>query len=642
MFAEIEIEELAEKIIKMREGYYGGKPIASDPEYDAAEKRLAELCPDHELLKEVGTDFKSSSFADVFHEVLMLSLDKAYSVDEIVSWVPGNDGVAMPKMDGFAVSLKYQLQGDFFVLTCGATRGKGQKGEDVTENVKQVKDIPHRIPAGLVFSGLTRFEVRGEVYMKRSTFTRLGLDKEYENCRNIAPGSVRQKDPKVTRDRELNFFAYNIITPEIPIPTMLMKFAVIKNMGIPVVPSVAVDMSSREKLQLAFDSFAAVRESNDYDMDGVVFCLNDCFEIERLGNTSHHPRAFIAWKFEAEEGETTLTTCEWQVSRTSQINPVGIFNAIRLEGASITNATLHNLSEIERLGIGIGDRIIVSRRGGVIPKIERVVKAADSPRLEIPSKCPVCGSETEIRESKDGTKTLHCPNIDCPAVTATRILHFIKTMEIDDIAEGMLTKLMEAGFVTEVYDLFKVNREQLLTLPSVKDKTADRAIQNINLARKRPLGVFLAALGIRTMGVSVADTVADVFGSLDKILAATESDLMGITGIGPEIAKNIVKGLAAKKDVIAALCKEVEIIAKAKPVEGGKLAGKTFLITGTLSMPRGDFEKIIEDNGGVVSSSVSKSLNYLIVGDAPGGKLAKAQKAGVTIITEEEFNKLIG
>lgn len=662
MFLQIEIEELVEKILKAREGYYGGKPIMSDPEYDALEMRLKEIDPENEILKDVGTEFKESSFEKVEHKVPMLSLDKAYSIDDIIKWVhwmqlskyfdgilsKSINGVGMPKMDGFALSLLYTKEGNKFVLKRGATRGGGTSGEDITENVKQVENIPKTVPIIKGIDDIEEFEVRGETIMKRSTFKELGLDKEYENCRNIAPGSMRQKDPRITKARKLEFVAYNIIG--LDFNHMEEKLSFLSSLGFPVVEYQSITLDF-ENLDAYYKMMEASRDWRDYDIDGIVLCANELELIEELGNTSHHPRGFIAWKFDAEEAETTYNETQWQVSRIGLVNPVGVFNPVRLDGATITNATLHNLTEIERLGLGIGDRIIVSRRGGVIPKIERVVKSEGN-YIKIPTVCPVCGAPTRINVSqgrnKEGKeeeiKTLYCTNSDCPAVTLTKILHFVRTMEIDDVAESMITKLMDAGYIETSADLYKVTREQLLTLPNVKDKTADNVLKNIGLSKKRPLGTFLAALGIRTLGQNIADMVADVFGTLDAVLNAKEIDYSYIAGIGPEIAKNIYNGLKTNAELISKLRNEIEIISKKKvSIDSGlPLAGKSFLITGTLSVGRKEFTKLIEENGGEVRDSVSKNLDFLVVGADPGSKVQKAQKAGVKLLTEEDFNKMIG
>lgn len=634
LFEMEEIEELVEELTAASEAYYGGKPIMSDPVYDAKEMRLRELDPDNKYFDKVGADIKESTFEKVEHDSLMLSLDKAYSLSEVVNWARPYKGISMPKMDGFALSLKYIRQGNELVYTQAVTRGKGKSGDDVTENARQIADIPETLPCIL---GLDKIEIRGEVYMKRSVFEELNLASEFENRRNVAPGSVRQRDPRVTKSRKLNFFAYNLIGIG---ETMTEKFEILAKLGVPVVEYITVDLSDNDQLEMAYRNYESMRDSYDFDIDGVVFMINDSGVFEELGNTSHHPRGAIAWKFEAEEGETTFLRYEWQVSRTGLVNPVGIYEGIRIDGATLTNATLHNLSIVKSLGIGIGDKVIVSRRGGVIPKIERVSVSAGNP-IEIPTKCPVCSSNLEVHTSKDGIETLHCVSLNCSAQTLTGILHFISVMEIMDVGESMVTKLMEAGYIETPVDLFKLTRDQLLSLESVKDKTADRTLNNIALAKRKPLAVFLAALGITNLGKNVSESVANHFENLDAVLKASASEFEAIEGVGDIMSATIQEGLAAKSALIAALREQIEIIGIEPKKTDGCLAGKSFLITGTLSEPRHYFEGLIEQNGGVLKSSVSKKLDYLIVGDDPGGKVSKAKKAGVNLITEEEFKSML-
>lgn len=643
MFEMEEVVELVEKLTKYSEAYYAGKPIVSDAVYDAAEMRLRELDSTNEYFDRVGSnEVKESTFEKVLHNEPMLSLNKAYSLQEVVNWVKANygHGIAMPKMDGFAISLIYEFDGDGYVLVRGVTRGEGDKGEDVTENIKQIADIPHRIDS-LRFDGndnfYSSFEVRGEVYMKHSVFESLDIDAE--NCRNIAPGSVRQKDPLVTKSRKLNYFAYNLLNTGYD--SMMDRLDALRDIGFQVVTYIDVDLNDSAALQAAYDHYVNYRSQFDFDIDGVVVMIDDTNLISELGCTSHHPRGAIAWKFEAEEGETTFEGYQYQVSRTGLVNPVGLFEGIRLDGATLSQATMYNISRVKELNVGIGDKIIVSRRGGVIPKIERVVRKVSDQGASIPTHCPVCGSVLEIHTSDEGIETLHCVSLDCPAQIMTRILHFVSVMEIMDVGESIIAQMIDAGFINSSSDLFKVKREELLTLDGVKDKKADRTLMNINLNRKKTLGKFLAALGIKGLGANVSETVANHFETLDKVLNAQAADFEVIPGIACITAGNIYHGLKANYDLIEALLKEIEVIGITPKVVGGILNGKSFLITGTLSQPRSYFEGLIKENGGVLKSSVSKTLDYLLVGDDAGSKLEKAKKAGVKTIFEEEFMKML-
>jgi DNA ligase (NAD+) len=638
-----EVNELEGKLTKWSEAYYRGEPLVSDPVYDAAEMRLRELDPNNSYFNKVGSNkLKESTFEKTMHNELMLSLDKAYSLEEILNWVKPNfyTGIAMPKMDGFAISLIYEKQGEDYILVRGVTRGEGDKGDDVTENIKQIKDIPHKICLNKDSLRYFKesFEVRGEVYMKHSVFENLDIDAE--NCRNIAPGSVRQKDPMVTKSRNLNYNAYNLLGTNHK--TMVDRLGELINIGFKVVDYVEVDLKDVGTLSLAYEGYEACRTKIDYDIDGVVIMLNDIELIKSLGATSHHPRGAIAWKFEAEEGETTFKEYQWQVSRIGWVNPVGVYEGIRLDGATLTKATLHNLSIVKRLNVGIGDKIIVSRRGGVIPQIERVVKKVSDRGADIPTNCPVCGSILEIHTSDEGVETLHCISLDCSAQVLTKILHFVSVMEIMDVGESIIAKMIEAGFINTPYELFKVKKDDLLTLTGIKDKSADRTIMNINLNRKKTLGKFLAALGIKGLGVNIAETVANYFETLDNVINAKPLDFEAIPGIADITANNICNGLKNNLELIKKLTEEIEVISIEPKIVGGSLNGKSFLITGTLSESRSYYENMIKDNGGVLKSSVSKALDYLLVGDDPGSKLDKAKKAGVKVIFEEDFLKMVG
>jgi len=634
-----EVEELVEKLTKWSVGYYGGNPLVSDQVYDAAEMRLRDLDPTNNYFNTVGADIKESTFEKVVHDILMLSLNKAYSIEEVVNWVSGNKlhdrvAIAMPKMDGFALSLKYKLIDGFYIFTQAVTRGKGEKGDDVTENARQIEDIPKKIKPVDTATLVPVFEVRGEVYIKKSIFEEINANKEFENCRNIAPASIQTKDPLVTKHRKLSFFAYNIYG--IKCLSMLDKFWTLSSMGFEVVHAITVELSDEMDIKNAFFYYETEKENFDYFIDGVVIMANDMNIYDSLGNTAHHPRGAIAWKFEAEEGETTFIEYQWQVSRTGLVNPVGIYEGIRIDGATLTNATMHNLSIVKDLNVGVGDKIIVSRRGGVIPKIERVTERKGI-AIDIPTHCPVCGSLLEIHTSEEGIETLHCVSLDCSAQILTRILYFVSIMEIMDVGESIIAQMIDNGFINTSADLFKVTKDNLLTLEGVKDKKADRTLNSINLARKKTLGVFLASLGIKGLGVNISKTVANHFESLYRILSAAAKEFEAIPGIADITANNIYDGLKSNSELIGLLCKEVEVVGMVPKVIGGRLGGKSFLVTGTLSQPRSYFEKLIEENGGVLKSSVSKTLDYLIVGDDAGSKLDKAKKAGVKTIFEDEF-----
>jgi DNA ligase (NAD+) len=639
-----EIKELERLIVHHRKMYFAGAPEIPDEEYDKLEERLRTLSPENRLFMEVGSDevLKGSTFVKVSHEPRMLSLNKVYSLEEFMNWLPEGavDGVITPKVDGFAVKLIYRKEGDAYTLVLGATRGNGSVGEDVTENIRQVRDIPHVIPANVIPEGPEEFQVRGECFMKKSIFEKFNsAELGFESCRNIAPGSIRNKNPRVTRERKLNFFAYNILG--LGNQTFIDGFIQLEKCGFVPVEYRLIDL--RENPEQEFKAWDQRRRNNtdDYFVDGIVFIVNDLEYFEQLGNTAHHPRAAVAWKFKAEEAETVLREIQWQVSRTGLINPVGIYDKVFIEGANLTNATLHNLSQIKELGLGIGDTIIVARQGGVIPKILQVVESAGN-GIVIPEKCPECNETVFVKDEK-GIETLHCTNRNCPAVIKARIVHFISVMEIEDIAESIISKLYDAGLVRDPADIYKLREEDFLSFYKSGEKIASKLVQNIRLSKQRPLHMFLHSLGIPTLGQKLSEDLAMHYKTLDNLLSATEEDLVQIDGVADEKARNIVAGLKENRTLIDKLIQEVEITNEEPAIDRGEqlLAGKSFLITGTLSKPRKEIESLIKNNGGTIKSSVSKSLDYLIVGESPGSKKDKAEKAGVEIINEEKLHNLL-
>ncbi len=634
------INELEKSIVLHRKLYYSGNPQITDEAYDSLEEQLRAIAPNHPLFEQVGSEevLKESSFSKVPHEPKMLSLNKVYTLEEYLNWLPkeAKEGVVTPKVDGFAVKLAYQKQGSVYVLETGATRGNGSVGEDVTENIKQVHDIPHEIEASALSEAPESFQVRGECYMKKSRFAVLSKEEDsVESCRNVAPGSIRNKDPRVTKQRGLNFFAYNILG--LNTETMTDNFHLLASIGFVPVEHQTIHLQDKpEEIFKQWDT-RRTEEVDDYYIDGIVFMVNDLSLFNALGTTAHHPRGAIAWKFKSEETETTLREVQWSVSRTGLINPVGIYDKVFIEGANLTNATLHNISQVKELGLGIGDRIVVARQGGVIPKIIRVKESKGSPIVP-PSTCPACSWETTVK-NEAGIETLHCMNSNCPAVTKAKLLHFIRMMEIEDIADSMISKLFDAGLILEPADIYKVTVDDIESFFKSGKKIAEKLINNINAARKRSLHQLLNALGIPTLGQKLSEDLANHFKNLDALLNTAEEELVAIEGIAQETAQKIIVGLQDRKTIIDNLLNEIEIVSLIQDTnrKDGPLQEKTFLITGTLSKPRKEIEAFIKEHGGSIKSSVSKNLDYLICGSDPGSKVQKAEKLGVPVITEEEL-----
>lgn len=634
------IKNLVKELTEYSVAYYSGNEIVSNDVYDAKEAQLREIDPYNDFFSKIVDTAGKSTFNKITHKNQMLSLGKAYTIEEMLNWGKPVKGISMTKMDGCAISLEYQLSDDFFILKTGSTRGdEGKIGEDITENLKQICDIPTCINKNKILGDIIEFEVRGEVYMKKSVFNKLSAnDDQIKNIRNIAPGSLRQKDISITKNRSLNFYAYNIIGFN-NIKTMESKLKLLDDIGFKVVDyEIINNLNDKLELEASFEYFIEKRKEYDYEIDGVVYYIDDISIFNELGSTSHHPKGAIAWKFENECGETIYKETQWQVSRTGLVNPVGIFEVVKIGNSNITNATLHNISIIKNLGIGVGDKILVSKRGGVIPKIEKVIEHKDTPIIII-KECPACNQPLEIHTSDDGIETLHCVNIDCPAQILTKIVHFVTVLEIMDIGESTIENMIDMSLINDPSDLYILNKEMILKLNNVKNKKAEKIVKSIQSSRNVTLDKFLTSLGIKGLGSSMSEAVSNHFKKMNNVIDAKKEDLLNINGVGDVLAENIVNGLVSKKELISKLLKYITIAEEEKP--SGKLSGLSFIITGTLSISRSEFEKTIKINGGEIKSSVSKSLSYLIVGENPGDKLEKAKKFGIKIVNENDIFNMI-
>jgi len=602
-------------------------PEISDQEFDRLVQELKKRKPDSKVLGEIGSDL-SAAGVKVRHEKPMLSLDKCYDDQTLSDWAAKFDGgiVASPKIDGLAVSLLY---GDDGRLIRAATRGNGIEGEEITSNAKEVHGIPHKVAEASI-------EVRGEIYMPLSVFKR--YSEQFANPRNLAAGAVKQKDPAKTADYNLSFFAYDVLGSDVKTETE--KRALLRKDNFPLVESQVVD---RSNLRAAFDYFSEKSSGYDYETDGVVYKVDRVDEQQRMGATAHHPRYAIAYKFQGDSGETTLVDIEWSVSRTGAITPVAIVEPVVLSGAMVTRASLHNVNVMEELGLSKGARVLMMRRGGVIPNLERVVKKGKA-IFKVPSVCPSCGSPTERHDD-----FLYCTNSDsCVASKVRELIHFIQTIECDGFGDKLVAQLYENGLVTDASEFYTLTKEDLLGLERMGDTLAEKLLRNIDSRRELDLDVFLRSLGIRELGKHVAKILAS-YGSLDYVLKLKEEELAGIHTIGEVIANYVVEGLKEKRPLIDKLKKRVTV-RKGAEKKKGVLSEKSFLFTGTLiSMNRKDAQKMVEREGGESAQSVTKDLDYLVIGDGggAGSKLEKAKKlqekgGKVQVISEREFLKMVG
>lgn len=625
-----QIGALEKEVARHNELYWvHAAPEISDQEFDALTRKLASLAPDSPVLRHIGPSPQTG--AQVRHSAPMLSLDKCYELVDLERWLGSfrGDVVVMPKVDGLACSLVYGAGGE---LERAATRGDGEVGEDVTANVRAIADVPLRVRKGPA-------EVRGEVYLSVERFAQL-CEKQEEapkNPRNAAAGALRQKDPNRTRALGLSFLAYDLRGMEAE--THQDRLARLTDMGFQVISHVTVPRSGAAA---AVESFAHERASLPFETDGVVLMANDTAEQTRLGATSHHPRYALAWKFQGEEGTSTLRGVEWSVARTGTITPVACVDPVKLSGVTVTRATLHHLGFLEKLGLTLGAKLVMVRRGGVIPHVERVAEEGDSP-VCVPTRCPSCGGEV-VREGD----FLSCGRPEqCASARLGAVLHYVSTVGIQGLGESILERAFELGVITAYPDVYKVTEAQLASIDRCGAKNAAKIAVEIDKARRVPLDVFLQALGIANLGKGAARLVADRFGSLAGVRAATVGQLSACKGIGEVMAGSIVQGLSERSAWIDELEGMVELTHGA----GTGLAGMSFAFTGTLGMDRKVAEGLVTGQGGRVVSSVGKGLDVLVVGRSERATVSSKQRAAekllaeghaVRVVTEEEFLVLVG
>jgi len=625
------VSELEAEVRKHNRLYFvEHRPVISDYEFDRLVLELRKRKPNSKALTELISNVVPAG-AKVIHKIPMLSLDKCYDEKTIIDWASKFEGdvVASPKIDGCAVSIKYGKDGR---LVQAATRGDGVEGEEITANVRTIKEIPQQIH-------LKNVEVRGEIYMSLSVFKR--YEKEFANPRNLAAGAVKQKDPKKTAQYELSFLSYELLGAGIK--TEEEKRKVLAKEGFPVAEWV---LASQDKMQSVFDKFLKKRDEYDFETDGVVYKANIVSEQERLGVTAHHPRYAIAYKYQGESGVTKLVDVEWSVARNGVITPVAVVEPVELSGVTVTHASLHNVGILKKLGVSSGAKVLMMRRGGVIPNVESVVEGSGR-AVEVPKKCPSCGAPTERRDD-----FLYCTNSkSCVASKIAELEHFIKEIGCDGFGEKLIAKLYENGFVTDPAEFYTLTKDDLLQLERMGDVLANKLVAAINDKRNLTLEVFLRSLGIREVGRHVSKILGE-YGDIHKVMALKEEELSNIHTIGSVIAHEVVAGLKEKKPLIEKLLKQVKIKkveVKAK-VKGGPLAGKKVLFTGALvTMERKEAQTLVEEAGGEAAEGVSRELDYLVVGDSggAGSKLDKAKKiiadgGKMRILTEKEFLKMVG
>ena len=690
---EARVAFLAEQIAHHSHLYYNlAQPELSDAEFDRLWDELKQLDPEHPQLSRVGADVAPGS-VKVDHLFPMRSLDKATSSEELNHFVNVTTSGALqflsqPKLDGSALSLEYRMGR----LVRAATRGSGERGEDVTRNARKIANVPHTLPVPV------DVHVRGEVVMPLAVF-----DAKYRetspNPRNLAAGALRQKHADGKADAaDLVFQAYDakIPTPEhrhpdsAPVPDMDndtdMLVWLEDTLGIVPAPweihAAATPSETAALLDEATAGWTEKRSGYAYEIDGVVFKLDDLEQRGRLGMTAHHPRWALAWKFPPEEAYSVLMDVEWQTGRTGNITPVARIAPQRVGGVTVENTTLHNMGEVERLGINIGDKVLIVRRGDVIPKIEQALGPATAEDLSgrvhadggpfsaslperrsipVPTSCPACGGHVEVEGA-----FLKCPNLLCDARTSRSVLYWCRALELDGVGEKLVDQMLDANLISSCADLYRLTLDQLLDLERIGEKTATNVLREVDKARTMSLGKFLHALGLPGIGPELAAAMASAIGDapallswLDRAHATTEEEAYGpvlddlgkphvhnaalrqvldLDGVGEIVALQFRDGLQVRRalleDLIGLLTIEKEVVKTAD----GPFVGMTFCVTGTLSVPRKEIQQRILDAGGKIVGSVSAKLNVLVAGEKAGSKLTKATGLGVVVWSEDDLN----
>lgn len=650
-----EYEALVKQVKYHNHLYYDkDAPELSDYEYDALTRRLKQLEQQFpELISEDSPTQKvggavSTKFDKVQHAVRMESLQDVFDMDEVRDFDRRvREAGLQPsyvvecKIDGLSVSLEYQDG----IFVRGSTRGDGDVGEDVTENLTTITAIPKKL------SNAPRFlEVRGEVYMPRDAFERLAKEQEesgrqvFKNPRNAAAGSLRQKDAAITAARGLSIFVFNVQQVEGHTLTGHQEsLDYLKEMGFPVSPRYS-RFENVEGVLREIEAIGALRGTLPYDIDGAVVKVDDFEQRRRLGSTAKYPRWAVAFKYPPEEKDTVLKEIEVSVGRTGVLTPTAVFEPILLAGTTVSRAILHNEDFIREMDIRIGDTIRVRKAGDIIPEVVCVVRHEENAQpFVMPSHCPSCGAPVSREEDE---AALRCVNPECPAQALRNLIHFASraAMDIEGLGQAVAAQLVEKGYVQSAADLYTLSFEQLLTLDKFKEKSAQNLLDAIEASKKNNLDKLLFGLGIRNIGAKAAAQLAQRFKSMQALRQASQEELEEIDGFGGVMVQSVLDFFAkdGTKDLLTRLEEAGVNMLYEGEEKGDRLAGMTFVVTGTLAgMSRTQAEEMITQNGGKASSSVSKKTSYVLAGEAAGSKLTKAQALGIPVINEEEFLKML-
>jgi DNA ligase (NAD+) len=662
------IEELRSQIIKHDYNYYIlAQPVISDENYDKLVKELEKLEAENPHLitpdsptQRVGKDL-TKEFNPVKHKIPMLSLANTYDEQDLLDFdrrvkesLPESEKVEYIvelKIDGASISINY-VDG---LLFTAATRGDGTVGEEVTNNIKTIRSIPLKIDLSKEKKyNLQNFEVRGEVYMRINDFVDLNKEREdngeklFANPRNSTAGTLKLQDPKIVSERKLNVFLYSLISVDEEFESQSENLKLLSKLGFTINKQYKICKNIEEVLNVC-SKFEEIRDTLEYEIDGAVIKVNSLRQQKLLGSIAKSPRWAVAYKFKAKQSITKLNDITWQVGRTGAITPVAELEPVKLAGSTISRATLHNLDEIRRKDIRVGDTVVIEKGGDVIPKVISVIlseRPKKSQPTVPPEKCPVCKSRLFKPENE---VAFYCENPECSAQVKGRLIHFASrgAMDIEGLGDALIDLFVDKGFITHFSDIYKLKdkRDKLIEIERLGEKSIDNLLKAIEVSKTKPFAKVLFALGIRYVGSGAAQKLTDHFISIDDLIAASEEDISSIYEIGPSISKSIKQFFSDKKNLklIEDLTKSKLIFkSEKKEVVQSELTGKIFVLTGTLStLSRDEAGTRIIALGGKVSSSVSKNTDFVIAGEKAGSKLSKAESFGVKILNEDTFLKML-
>ncbi len=655
------VNELRDLLDQANKAYYqDAQPFMSDKEFDETLKELEKLEKEFDLhdpespTQRVGGEV-SSVFETVQHPVPLLSLDNTYNEEELndfdgrVKKILGHEDyeyMVELKFDGASLRLRYE-DGE---LVLGATRGDGQQGDDITNNVKTIRDIPLKLEGD--FPPVV--EVRGEAYMEREAFARMNQHREeqglsvFANPRNSTAGSLKMQDPKAVSQRPIRFFAFDLLLDEEDDSlTQFRKAELLAEFGLPVSEHYKV-CSSIDDVHTIIKEWEDLRHELPYETDGVVIKVNQSHLREELGITSKFPRWAIAYKFEAEQGTTTINDITLQVGRLGTITPVAELEAVELAGTTVKRASLHNEDEIQRKDIRIGDTVVVEKAGEIIPQVISVVNPDRKGRNEpfkFPKNCPACNSELIKYEDEVAWR---CVNPTCPPQVRIRIEHFASrdAMDIEGLGESVVDQLVSEGLIKTYADLYDLQKDQIVELERMAEKSAQNLIDAIKKSKEQPFERVIYALGIRFVGKTVAKDLAKAFKTMEKLQSLTEDELTAVDSIGPRIAESVVDFFSNEKNrtIVQHLGeKGLQFEQEEEELASNVFEGKKFVLTGSLpTYTRKEATDLIEKHGGKTASSVSGNTDYVLAGESAGSKLNKANELGITVLDEAKFRELIG